>query len=156
MLKPLIAGVIGIAATAGGWFAGQALAPSGDDKADDKKGAVVEQVVTEMNGAPVIVDGRVQGYVVFRVRSMIDKSKLADAKLEVQPFLTGSTFEAAYRFYDKGVPNIRPNDLPELAALVTEIANKKLGDKVVRDVEFEQLNYIPSDKIRENFLSKRQ
>jgi hypothetical protein len=96
----------------------------------------------------------VQGYIVFKISSEIDKSKLADPKFDVAPFLVGSAFEATFRYFEKGIPNIKPNDMPALTAMILEIANKRLGDKVVQDVEFEQFNYVASDKIRENMLAK--
>ena len=113
-----------------------------------------EQIATEMNGAPVIVDGRVEGYIVFRTRSLVDRSKLSDPKLDIAPFLLDATFASTYSHFDKGIPNIRADDIQQLTLLVADYANKKLGAEVVRNVELEQFNYVPRDKVRENMFAK--
>ena len=155
MVKMLMAGLLGIIMAGVGSFLGVTLAGDGKKPDDASKKADVEQVTTEMTGAPIIVNSALQGYLVFRVKSLVDKSKLADAKIDLQPYLASSTFEAAYEYYDQGVPTIRPSDMPQLSDMIATIANRKLGVEAVSSVQMEQFNYVPSDKIRENILGKK-
>lgn len=155
MIKFVIVGVWGALMMGAGIFAELSFRkPSESKTADGAKINDFEQVATEMNGAPVIVDGKVEGYIVFRTRSLIDRSKLSDPKLDVAPFLLDATFAATYSHFDKGVPNIRADDIQQLTFLVADYANRKLGAEVVRNVELEQFNYVPRDKVRENMFAK--
>lgn len=155
MIKLVIVGIFGLVMMAGGILTELSLRKNlVADDADTTRKAEVEQVATEMQGAPIIVDGKVEGYVVFRINSQIDRSKLSDSKMDVAPFLLDATFSATYRYFDKGIPNIRPDDISQITSLVASYANKKLGADVVRSVEMEQFNYVPRDKVRENMFAK--
>ncbi len=155
MIKLFIVGICGVLTMAGGIMAELALRKnsSAEDLGSAKKNEI-EQVATEMQGAPIIVDGKVEGYVVFRVRSDVDRAKLYDPKLDVAPFLLDATFAATYRHFEKGIPNIRSDDISQITALVASYANKKLGADAVRSVEMEQFNYVPRDKVRQNMFAK--
>ena len=155
MIKYVIIGVWGAIMMGAGVFIEQSLRKMPESQAAGvAKSSEIDQLVTEMNGAPIIINGKVEGYIVFRTRSVIDRGKLIDPKLDVAPFLLDATFTAAYSHFEKGVPNIRPDDIQQLTTLVAEYANKKLGAEVVRNVELEQFNYVPRDKVRENMFAK--
>ena len=155
MLKSVIIGVWGVIMMGAGISLELALRKSPNSGAKDISTAeIIDQVVTETNGAPIIVNGQVEGYIVFRTRSVVDRSKLFDSKLDVAPFLLDATFASAYTYFDKGIPSIRPNDVQQLTEKVADYANKKLGSGVVRSVELEQFNYVPRDKVRANMFAK--
>ena len=155
MIKMFMAGLWGVAMVGVGAFLGVSFASDGSKKDDKKDKPEFEQVMTEMTGAPIIVENHLEGYLVFRVKSLIDKTKKPDPKVDMTPYLVSSTFEAAYSYYDHGVPAIRPSDIPQISDLVATIANKKLGAEVVSSVQMDQFNYVPADKIRENILGKK-
>jgi hypothetical protein len=154
MVKLLIMGLLGAATMAAGIFIDlsmkkSALQHSSNTESDPK----IEQVATELTGAPIIVAGRVDGYIVFKVRSTIDRSKLGVADLDVAPYLLNAAFSASYELFQNGPTSIHPRDIEGLTERVAEFANKRLGVVAVSDVELEQFNYIPSDKVRENVFS---
>lgn len=154
MFKMLMAGLVGVAMVGVGMFLGTSLGGDDSKSAGGPKAPELEQVMTDMTGAPVVVNGHVDGYLIFRVRSEVDKSKLENDKLDLSPYLASAAFEAAYTYYSKGLPSIKPSDFEAVAQLVTTIANRKLGPDVVRNVEMEQFNYVPSDKVRQNLFAK--
>lgn len=156
MLKLLIAGVWGALMTGVGIFVGQSVGQSGDTAdASKAKSSEVAQVSTEITGAPIIADGKVLGYLVFRIKSSVDVSKLPSAKFEVSPFLVDAAFRASYEMYQSGFQTIGPNDLENLKKQVAESANQKLGAGTVTDVEIDQFNYIPADRVRQNLFSPK-
>ncbi len=156
MLKFLIAGVWGALMTGAGIFVGQSVGQGGD-AADANKvtSSEVAQVTTDITGAPIIAEGKVLGYLVFRIKSSVDVSKLPNAKFEVSPFLVDAAFHASYEMYQTGFQTIGPNDLENLTKQVAERANQKLGAGTVTDVEIDQFNYIPADRIRQNIFSPK-
>ena len=155
MVKMFMAGLWGVAMVGVGAFLGVSFASDGSKKDDGKDKPQFEQVTTEMTGAPIIVENHLEGYLVFRVKSLVDKNRLADPKIDMTPYLVSSAFEAAYSYYDHGVPAIRPSDIPQIGDLISNIANKKLGVEAVSSVQLDQFNYVPADKIRENILGKK-
>jgi hypothetical protein len=157
MLKFLIAGVWGALMTGAGVFAGQVMMSQGGTAADGGKAKASEitQVSTEVTGAPIIAEGRVLGYLVFRIKSSVDVSKLPNAKFEVNPFLVDAAFHASYEIYQNGFQGIGPHDLEDLTKKVAERANEKLGAGTVTDVVVDQFNYVPSDRVRQNIFSPK-
>lgn len=156
MLKFLIAGVWGALMTGAGVFGGQMMSQSSAPVDDGKpKSAEIAQVSTEITGAPVIAGGKVLGYLVFRIKSSVDTSKLPNAKFEVAPFLVDAAFHASYELYQGGFQTIGPNDLDKLTKMVADRVNVKLGDGTVTDVALDQFNYIPADRVRQNIFSPK-
>jgi hypothetical protein len=156
MFKILIAGVWGIIMMGGGIFAGQVLSQSTPAPEQDKpKDVGFQQITTELTGAPIIVEGKVLGYLVFRIHSEVDISKLPNEKFEVAPFLINAAFQTAYEFYQDGFQKIGPHDLEKMTSLIAEKANEKLGAETVKDVLIDQFNYVPMDKVRQNIFSTK-
>ena len=156
MLKFLIAGIWGALMTGTGIFVGEFFGQGSETFATTKaKKSGIEQTVTELTGAPIIVDGKVLGYLVFRIRSQVDTSKLPNAKFEISPFLISAAFEVAYEFYQNGIQTIAPHDLEKISQQIANKTNEKLGSNLVTDVEMEQFNYVPSDKVRQNIFSPK-
>ncbi len=156
MLKFLIAGVWGALMTGAGVFAGQMMSQSSASTDDGKSKSVsITQVSTDITGAPVIAGGKVLGYLVFRIKSSVDTSKLPSAKFEVGPFLVDAAFHASYELYQGGFQTIAPGDLEKLTKMVAERVNVKLGDGTVVDVALDQFNYIPADRVRQNIFSPK-
>ncbi len=155
MLKLLLAGVWGAAMTGAGIFLGQYVSEAGAAGDSKPKSAELEQVTTEITGAPIIADGRVQGYLVFRVKSSVDVAKLPSAKFEVSPFLIDAAFQASYELYQGGLQTIGPEDVGKLTKMVADKTNARLGADTVKDVEVDQFNFIPADRVRQNIFSPK-
>lgn len=156
MLKFLIAGVWGALMTGVGVFGGQMITQSGETAdAGKPKAPELMQVASEVTGAPVIADGRVLGYLVFRIKSSVDAAKLPAAKFDVNPYLVDAAFNAAYEMYQTGFQSIGPRDLAILTKQVAERANQKLGLGTVTDVEIDQFNYVPADRVRQNIFKPK-
>jgi hypothetical protein len=154
MIKFLCMGLLGVATMAAGIAIEGVLKKKSVYTASATEGLPkFEQVTTEVTGAPIIVGGRVDGYVVFRVRSLLDRSKLTFNDMDVAPYLLNAAFSASYELFADGPTTIQSRDLDGLTRRVAEFANRRLGVAAVVDVELEQFNYIPSDKVRENVFS---
>jgi hypothetical protein len=156
MLKTVIAGIWGILMMGGGIFAGQVLSQNTPASDQGKpKDATIQQITTELTGAPIIVDGKVLGYLVFRIHSEVDMSKLPNEKFEVAPFLLNAAFQTAYELYQDGFQRIGPHDLEKITSQIAERVNEKLGAETVKDVQIDQFNYVPMDKVRQNIFSPK-
>ena len=94
MLKFLIAGVWGALMTGAGIFVGQTVGQGGDT-ADANKAMSTEvaQVTTEITGAPIIAEGKVLGYLVFRITHTPDGSETTGAQriFRGQPSIPGES-----------------------------------------------------------------
>jgi hypothetical protein len=156
MLKILIAGIWGVLMMGGGIFVGQVLSQSAPAPEQGKpKDVGFQQLTTELTGAPIIVEGKVLGYLVFRIHSEVDTSKLPNEKFEVAPFLLNAAFQTAYELYQDGFQKIGPHDLEKITSQISERVNEKLGAETVKDVQIDQFNYVPMDKVRQNIFSTK-
>lgn len=152
MLKMLLAGLWGVAMVLGGIYL-HGMMQNKEAAAAQAGGApLVEQVVTELTGVPVIIDGQVKGYLVFRLHSTVDRNKLPSEKFSVAPYLVDAAFRAAYDFAARGVLKVRRQDVEDMTAGVAALVDAKLGPGVVQAVNFEQFNYVRSDEVRGNLF----
>ncbi|MFN0192259.1 MAG: hypothetical protein ACKVP5_09835 [Aestuariivirga sp.] len=149
MIKLVMAGVVGIAGALGGSFFGYDLLLAGPEAHEEQTaGEELQQISTELTGVPIVTNNVVAGYVVLKISSVIDASKLPSKEFVIQPFLVDAAFKAAYAFSDVGFSRIRPKDLEVLAGDIVRMANEKLGANIVRTASLEQFNFVPKGEIR--------
>lgn len=149
MFKLLIVGILGAAATGGGFYLSQMMAAE-DAPEDGHPAHVMQQVSTEITAVPVVLDGRVSGYLVVRASSTIDTQHVDIPELLVVPYIADSVFRAAFEFARSGMREIRAAEVESFAKEVAKLANEKLGGDVVKAVNLEQFNFVDEAQIRGN------
>ncbi|NJM28740.1 MAG: hypothetical protein HC855_00125 [Rhizobiales bacterium] len=150
MIKLVMVGLVGIFGALGGSFFGYDFLLGGGHDAPEEHaaGEDLQQISTELTGVPIVANNAVAGYVVLKVSSVIDASKLPSKEFAIQPFLVDAAFKAAYGFSDNGFSRIRPKDLEVLAGDIVRMANEKLGANIVRSASLEQFNFVAKGEIR--------
>lgn len=155
MLKLLIAGAWGAAMAFAGAYLNLMLNKAPDPAAAEKEHAPqIEQFKSELTGVPMISDGKVLGYLVFRFDSTVDRAKIGAAggghgELDPMPYMLDSAFKACYEFGGKGtIRKIRPADIEALSMDIRKRANERFGAEAVLAVNLEQFNFIRSDEVR--------
>jgi hypothetical protein len=153
MLKLLLAGGWGAAMAIGGAYLNIVMFAEPEKNASGV-GQVgeIDQVASELTGVPIVVGGKVVGYLVFRLKSTIDRKNLENPKLDIGPYLLDAAFRACYEYASNGIDSIRQQDIEYVTGLTVQYANKKLGAKVVQTVNLEQFNFVPADQVRGSIL----
>jgi hypothetical protein len=156
MIKLLFIGTWGIAMVAAGLFAGMGMGQAEKEAtADSHAGPLIENISTELNGVPIVVDSEVKGYLIFKLSASIDRSKLPQPDFNPAPYLTDSAFRASYKFAAKGVSTIREADIEFVTATTLSEAQRRLGKDAVTAVTLEQLNFVGKLDVRGNLFKTR-
>lgn len=155
MFKTLLVGIWGVLMAFAGMYLHmhlkQSAAASAEAAAKENQ-PKIEQATTELTGVPVLVEGRVQGYLVFRLDSTFDRAKLPSAEMNINPYLTDAAFRASYDFASKGSMKVRRQDVEGITSAIQAMVDDKLGKGVVLAVNLEQFNFIRSDEVRGNLF----
>jgi flagellar basal body-associated protein FliL len=149
MIKLIIVGVVGaMSAAAGASYALMSFGNGADAAAVEEPGSTIENISTELTAVPIVKEGKVAGYMVMKITSRVDKSKLKYVDTLLNPYLNDAVFRAAFDFASGGVTEVTSKHVQQLAESVAGIANARLGGAVVLDVHLEQFNIVSSDEIR--------
>jgi flagellar basal body-associated protein FliL len=116
----------------------------------------IDYIKTEMTSVPVIRNGEVQGYVVVQLVFAVDSEKLKERHLEPAPFLVDEAYRAIYADNRINFKRIEKQELSELAKQIMESSNKRLKDNLIKEVLFQQLNYVAKDEIRANWTANKK
>jgi hypothetical protein len=116
---------------------------------------VIEFIKTDMVSVPVIREGKVQGYLVAQMSFAVNKAATAKLSFEPSPYLVDVAYRALYENSAIDFAQLQPQDLTLLAKKIAEGANAKLGGEVVKDVLMNEINYVPRDEVRTNWVRKK-
>ena len=156
MIKMIATGLVGVmAALAGSKFGYNLIFSHEAVSEEEPHGASIVQVTTELTGVPIIVGNAVAGYVVLRLSSVVDQSKLPSKDVIAVPFLADAAFRATYAFAENGIPHIQPGDIERLTEEVRILANKKIGAEAVMSTNLDQFNYVEKSEIRGMVLDSK-
>lgn len=152
MLKLVAIGVWVILVTAGATFASVYLGkPSSATAQHEDLG--VEDMNSELTSIPIIRGGDVTGYVILQLSFAADRALLGQKKLDPMPYMRDSAFRVIFTATDIDFRHLRPGDLDRLTEDISTEANKRLGINLVRQVLFQQLNYVKKEDIRTNWIN---
>jgi flagellar basal body-associated protein FliL len=116
---------------------------------------VIEFIKTDMVSVPVIREGKVQGYLVAQLSFAMNKTATKKLAFEPAPYLVDVAYRALYENSAIDFAQLQPQDLTLLAKKILEGANAKLGGEVVKDVLMNEINYVPRDEVRTNWVRKK-
>lgn len=155
MLKAVLLGVWVIAVTAaatyGAVFLSQSQPQAGADLEEDLG---VESFKTEMTSVPMMRNGEIIGYVIIQLAFQADRKFLEALHAEPVPYLIDSAFRVIFGTGDVDFRRLRGSDLDRLTLEIRDNANRRLGQKLIRDVLIMQLNFVRKEDIRTNWIRK--
>lgn len=123
---------------------GQAEATAGHD---GPMGALAE-VKARPVSVPMIVDGAIQGYVMASTAFTVKKETLDKLAVKPDVFVVDEVFRTLYAGEAIDFKRLKKQDVDDLAKRIKENVNKRFGGPFVEDVLFEDLNYVPMEKVR--------
>ena len=156
MIKTLLIGlwVCGVALGSSYFFV-QMNNSSAAHVAPTEEAEVIEFIKTDMVSVPVIRAGKVQGYLVAQMSFAVNKTETKKLAFEPTPYLVDVAYRALYENSAIDFAQLQPQDLTLLAKKIAEGANAKLGGEVVKDVLMNEINYVPRDEVRTNWVRKK-
>ncbi len=144
-------GVWVILVTAGATFASVYIGRSGPGDSAPKEDLGVEQLTSELTSVPIITGGDVAGYLIVQLSFAADKAVLDQEKLDPMPYIKDSAFRVIFTSSDIDFRHLKPGDLDRLTVAIALQANRRLGVDLVRQVLFQQLNFVKKEDIRANW-----
>lgn len=153
MLKLALIGVWVILVTAGATFASVYISPQGGSGSRETEDLGTETLASELASVPIIRAGDVVGYVILQLSFGADKAELESHKIDPMPYIRDSAFRVVFSSSDIDFRRLKPGDLDALTERIAKEANKRLGSELVRQVLFQQLNYVKKEDIRTNWIS---
>ncbi len=152
MINMIVAGVLGVFAALVGAQFGYDMILGGEAAGESGNTEDLTQLTTELTGVPIISNNEVLGYIVLRVSSVIDTTKLPDKDFDAAPFLVDAAFRSTYEFAEHGLTRILPSDLVKLSDEIRKKVNDKMGAEAVHQVNLEQFNFVKKSEVRGQML----
>ena len=148
----MLIGVWVILVTAGATFASSYLGGSALDSSAETEDLGVEELTSELTSVPIIRGGDVSGYVIMQFSFAADRALLGDSKLDPMPYIKDAVFRVAFTNSEIDFRHLRTGDLDRLTDSIATEANRRLGANIVRQVLFQQLNFVKREDIRTNWI----
>lgn len=156
MLKLIFVGFVGALSTCvgaslalSGWLSGPG---GGDERAKLPK---FESVATELTAVPVITQGKVTAYLVLRISSTVDLSKIENPGVVLSPYLSDAAFRAAFEYAASGVQEVKAKDVELLTQQIKKNAEERLGKDSIGTVQLEQFNLVSASEIRDKTIKSQ-
>ncbi len=156
MIKTLLIGLwVCVVALGSSYFFVQMNNSSAAHAPSEAEAEVIEFIKTDMVSVPVIRQGKVQGYLVAQLSFAVNRTATKKLAFEPTPYLVDVAYRALYENSAIDFSQLQPQDLTLLAKKIAEGANAKLGGEVVKDVLMNEINYVPRDEVRTNWVRKK-
>jgi hypothetical protein len=97
---------------------------------------------------PMISDGRLRGYVVTRIVFTANARELHEFPIDPQPFVLDETFRRIYTDGKVEFDQMSKYNLDEIASAIKTNVNARLGLELIKDVLFDELNYVDKDSLK--------
>lgn len=111
-----------------------------------------EEIKTEMTTVPMIRNGEIVGYVIIQLSFQANKLSLLALHVDPAPYLVDAAFRVIFASTDVDFRRLRGSDLDHLTSSITDEANARIGQGLVRDVLIQQLNFVRREDIRTNWI----
>ena len=150
IFKTALAGLLAIGAALGaGYYAISASgADTGGKPAENFIG--IDYVKIPAFAVPVIQNGLMEGYVVTEWVFTIDAKTKAALTIPPEMFIREDAFRSIYGEVVVDFDNLDRVDLVALAETIRTNVNKRLGTEAITSALVQKLDFIASDKVRDN------
>ncbi len=124
------------------WKTGQPVAVKNNDFIGG-----LDYVKTEAFSVPVIVEGKINGYIVLRLVFTIDGNLLRQMKVPMTSFVVDGAFRVIYAQTALNLEAMKKPDLEKLLKQISENINTRFKAKIVHDVLIDQFQIVrPNQK----------
>lgn len=156
MIKTLLVGLwVCIVALGSSYFFIQTNNSNAAHGPSEEEAAAIEFIKTDMVSVPIIKEGKVQGYLVAQLSFAVNKVESAKLGFEPTPYLVDVAYRTLYDSSAVDFSKLRPQDLTSLSKKISQGVNEKLGKEIVKDVLMNEINYVPRDEVRTNWVKKK-
>jgi hypothetical protein len=98
---------------------------------------------------PMISDGRLRGYVVAQIVFAANARQLREFPIDPQPFVIDETFRRIYTDGKVDFDKMSKYNLDQIAGAIKANVNERLGLDLLKDVLFDELNYVDKDSLKD-------
>lgn len=148
MIKLLVLGLAGIAATLAGSFLAAMLGAPQEAKIE-KKEPEVEMVKFDAISVPVIRRAKVQGYVVVRISVLAYAAELKAGRPALTAFASEAAFRSIYEEEAFDFSALKPVQIAALAEKITQLTNGRLVRPFIKQTAIESLNFVSQTEIKD-------
>lgn len=152
MLRLALLGIWLVFVTAGATFASVYLGGPEKTPSSHSDDLGVENLTADLTSVPIIRGGDVSGYVILQLSFAADRALLDDKKLDPMPYIKDAAFRVVFTSSEIDFRHLRSGDLDRLTDGIAREANRRLGENIVRQVLFQQLNFVKKEDIRTNWI----
>lgn len=145
-------GIWVIFVTAGATVASVYLGGPASSSSADLDDLGVEELTADLTSVPIIRGGDVSGYVILQLSFAADRALLDDKKLDPMPYIKDAAYRVVFTSSEIDFRHLRSGDLDKLTDGIASEANRRLGANIVRQVLFQQLNFVKKEDIRTNWI----
>lgn len=153
MLKLTLVGVWLIFVTAGATMGSIYLGKPDFPDSSEAEEHGIETLTSELTSIPIIRGGDVTGYLVLQLSFGVDKGVVENSKLDPMPYIKDAAFRVIFTSSDTDFRRVKTEDFDLLSRRIADEANKRIGSELVKQVLFQQLNYVKKEDIRTNWIS---
>lgn len=137
-----------IATWVGATYLGAGKSDAAAEATGEKFFGGLAEVKARPVSVPMIVDGAIQGYVMAQLAFTVKKETLEKLSVKPDVFIVDEAFKTIYEGEAVDFKRLKKQDVDGIAKKIKENVNKRFGSAFVEDVLFEDLNYIPMEKVR--------
>jgi flagellar basal body-associated protein FliL len=150
MIKPLLLGlwisvVVGASSYVVADMKASAIAPAGDEEEPYLAG--LEYKSLPPLTVPMISSGAVGGYLVAKLTYTADARTLHELPIEPEAFVADEAFRTFYTDGRVEFGKVARQNLEEIAGVIRDRVNERLGAELVKDVLIEQVDYVDRSQI---------
>jgi hypothetical protein len=148
MIKPLLLAVWVSAVSLGAVYGVFMMQTKEDIHNKEKGSGEIEYVKPEEISVPMIVDGKVTGYVIAQFAFTTDSELLKQLSVSPDYIFNNEAFNVIYESKVIDFTKIKKHNLPAVAVKIKKNINKRMQSEFVRDVLIQQLKYVPKSSVR--------
>lgn len=107
----------------------------------------LDYVKTDPLNIPVMVDGKVKGYVISQLVYVIDARVRAELKVPAALFINDEMFRIFYGAYSS-TREVETVKFDTLRKKIIDAVNHRIGKPVIHDILVSQFSYLTADEVR--------
>ena len=115
----------------------------------------LDYVKTDVLSVPVLRHGGIAGYFLTRLVYTADPAELRRLSVPADVLLTDQVYTFLYANPDIDFTQIETIDLDGFRNNLRDSINKRVGEEMIHDVMFEQMDFLSKQEIRDNTVRRR-
>jgi len=108
----------------------------------------IEQKSLDLISIPVMVSGKVDGYVLVKLTYMTEKKSNNGSAAMLAPFIMDEIYRQFFGAYSEA-SQIELVRIDAVREQIIAAVNQRFGQSILKDIMIEQFNYIRADQVRD-------